>query len=1082
MVTSRTCTILFTDLVGSTELRARLGDDAFDTRRRGHDRLIVDALARHDGELVKHEGDGVMAVFASAADALSCALAVQQGLARERGREDAPFVARVGMSAGDVSEEDGDFHGTPVVEAARLCSAARGDQILAADVVRVLAGSRGGHQFVSVGALELKGLAEPLTAWDVLWSRDDGRVEMPSRLGEVAARGACVGRDDELEVVVTAWKRATTGERRMVMVAGEPGIGKTRLAAELAARVVDHGGIALHGWCDEDLGSPYQPWVQALSAYVRASAADDVEVNTTGISGDLTRLVPELATKVQNTTPTIASDPESERARLFDAVDVLVERVSAQQPMLFVLDDVHWADRPTLGLLRRLLQSDRPGAVLFLATYRDTDVDRRHPLAEVLADFRREPRVSRLSLGGLDETGLGAMLADRAGHDAPAEFVRVLLEETEGNPFFVEEVVAHLVETGVIYQRDGTWMSDLAAEDLGLPEGVRDVVGRRLSRLSQAANDLLTVAAVVGREFDLASTIAAGGFERDASLDALEAAINTGLVTELGGAPGHYSFSHALVRQTLLEEISGARRARLHWRVGEALAAGRVAPLSTIAFHLCEGVLAGDVARAAEAAIAAAEAAYTVAAPDEARSLAQRAMGVLEDANADEPELRCRALLVMGETASAMQQDFEAARACVVEAAGIAQQRGWTELATRAAMAYIFLGTPGAFDPVGEELALTALDLGVGDADRPVLQAIVGLHQVLVGKWDDGSALIDEAVAAADGPGGLGQLVSLAFRASADQGIPGCERYAGLADRVLGVAHASQRAQWVIQAHTFVAVAGLRAGQRAVVERERNAISVLIGDHPVSLVTMLDGSLALLDGSFADAEQSALAILANVDPASGAWTGATAQLAAVWYWSGRDDELIAALEAFPADHAPQKYLLDLVRVSTRARSGERDDQLNTLAADAFSAMPQNINRPGSLCHAGSAVAWLGDRELAAQLVPLLEPYAGELLVTGGPALAFDAADSVRGMLLATLDRLDDAVACHEAASVVCERASDQPHGVMNQHRLARALVMRNSPGDRERARVLAGDALEHARTLGLAPDVRFAQAVLDLAT
>jgi predicted ATPase len=129
--------------------------------------------------------------------------------------------------------------------------------------------------------------------------------------------------------------------------------------------------------------------------------------------------------------------------------------------------------------------------VLFLATYRDTDVDRRHPLAEVLADFRREPRVSRLSLAGLDETGLGALLRDRAGHDAPPDFVRVLLEETEGNPFFVEEVVFHLVETGVIYQRDGTWVSDLAADDLGLPEGVRDVVGRRLSRLSPAANELL---------------------------------------------------------------------------------------------------------------------------------------------------------------------------------------------------------------------------------------------------------------------------------------------------------------------------------------------------------------------------------------------------------------------------------------------------------------------------------------------------------------------------------------------------------------------------------------------------------------
>jgi predicted ATPase len=271
--------------------------------------------------------------------------------------------------------------------------------------------------------------------------------------------------------------------------------------------------------------------------------------------------------------------------------------------LLFVLDDVHWADRPTLGLLRRILQSDRPGAVLLLATYRDTDIDRRHPLGEIVADLRRESRATRIALSGLDEAGLSALLSDRAGHDAPAQFVRLLLDETEGNPFFVEEVLLHLVETGTIYQRDGVWMSDMAAEDLGLPEGVRDVIGRRLSRLSDTANDLLTVAAVVGRDFDLAPVITVGKLDRDAALDAIDAAIRTGLVTEVTQTAGRFSFSHALVRQTLLEEISSARRVRLHWRIGEALAASGRASLATIAFHLCEGVLAGDAAVAADSRV-----------------------------------------------------------------------------------------------------------------------------------------------------------------------------------------------------------------------------------------------------------------------------------------------------------------------------------------------------------------------------------------------------------------------------------------------------------------------------------------------
>jgi class 3 adenylate cyclase len=1078
---SRTCTILFTDLVGSTELRARLGDDRFDMRRRGHDRLIHDALVRHEGELVKHEGDGVMAVFVSAADALSCAVAVQQGISRDRGRDDAPFIVRIGLSAGDVAEEDGDYHGTPVVEAARLCDAASGDQILAADVVRILAGSRGGHQFVPLGALELKGLADPLVAWDVVWSRHDSRVEMPSRLGEVAARGACVGRDGELETIVTEWKRATTGERRLVLIAGEPGIGKTRLAAELAARVVHHGGIALHGWCDEEIGSPYQPWAQTLGAYVRAAVDEDIEVATAGIADDLSRLVPEISARLASSGPAPAVDAEADRARLFGAVDVLVERVSAQHPMLFVLDDVHWADRPTLGLLRRLLQSDRPGAVLFLATYRDTDVDRRHPLAEVVADLRREPRAKRVALDGLDEAGLGAMLADRAGHDAPPEFVRLLLDETEGNPFFVEEVVALLVETGTIYQRDGVWVSDLSPEELGLPEGVRDVVGRRLSRLSQDANDLLTVAAVVGREFGLAPVIAAGDLDRDVALDSIEAAIGSGLVTEVVQSAGRFSFSHALIRQTLLEEISGARRARLHWRVGDALAASRTASLSTIAFHMCEGVLAGDVARAADAALAAAEHAYAVAAPIEARSLVQRALGVLDDANVDEPKLRCRALLVFGETSAAMQLDYAEARTSVIEAARIAKEHDWSDLATRAATAYSTLFTPGEFDPVVHGLATAALEMGASDADRPVLQAILGMQQVIAGRHDEGVALIDDAVAAAGSQIGRSLMMALALRAQADWGDPDRARLSAHADRALAVAERLGIAVWITAARTSRAMVGMRAGDRAMLEGERNAMAALGDGQSVVVpeVDMFAGALALLDGRFADTERIAIDALGRLDPVSGAWLNANAQLAAVWYWSGRDDELIGALASFPVEAEPQRYLLDLVRISTLARRGERDPQLDELAAGGFASMPRNFHRPGSMCHAGSAVAWLSDRVFAAQLVPVLEPYAGELLIAPLACLVFDAADSVRGMLLMLLDRVDEAIACFEAAAALCKRANDLPHAVMNAHRLAGALLARGDPGDRERACELATTARERAVALGQAPDIRFAQAVLD---
>ncbi len=245
--------------------------------------------------------------------------------------------------------------------------------------------------------------------------------------------------------------------------------------------------------------------------------------------------------------------------------------------------------------------------MLVLGTYRDTDVDRRHPLSELLADLRRDARVERVALRGLDEQAIGALLHDRAGHDAPPEFVTALHDETDGNPFFAEEVVAHLAETGAIFRRDGIWTTDRALADLGLPEGVREVVGRRLSRLSEATNDLLSVAAVVGREFDLSTVAVAAGVTSAVAAVAFDEAVRPGLLREVPNAPGTLAFTHALVRQTLLEEISGPRRAHLHWRVGEALAASGNAPHGAIAHHLCEGVLAGDPRIAAEAAVVAAE-------------------------------------------------------------------------------------------------------------------------------------------------------------------------------------------------------------------------------------------------------------------------------------------------------------------------------------------------------------------------------------------------------------------------------------------------------------------------------------------
>src|SRR5216683_3049125 len=281
-----TAIVVFTDLVGSTELRSRLGEDAAEELRRNHDRLITGAVEANRGRLVKNLGDGVMATFTGASDALAAAVAIQQALDRHNrsGSSGVPLEVRIGVSAGDVAFEEADCFGTPVIEAARLCAEAGGGEILVTEVVRLLAGTGGGHQFAPVGALDLKGLPAPVPACEVIWEPLAGPLlPMPALL--TRAGRIFVGRDEELERLMRLWKEAVAGERRVALLAGEPGIGKTRLAVELAGAVRESGGVVLAGRCDEDLGVPFQPFVEALRHYV--SSAEDRRLGR--YAGELTR-------------------------------------------------------------------------------------------------------------------------------------------------------------------------------------------------------------------------------------------------------------------------------------------------------------------------------------------------------------------------------------------------------------------------------------------------------------------------------------------------------------------------------------------------------------------------------------------------------------------------------------------------------------------------------------------------------------------------------------------------------------------------------------------------------------------------
>ena len=361
---------------------------------------------------------------------------------------------------------------------------------------------------------------------------------------------------------------AMSGQGRLVMLVGEPGIGKTRTARELAAHAERQGAQVLWGWCYEDEGAPsYWPWVQLLRAYVQRADAEQLIAEIGPGAADIAEIIPEVRQKLPGLEPSPALEPVQARFRLFDCIASFLKRAAQSRPLLLVLDDLHWADKPSLLLLEFLARLVGDSHILVVGCYRDVELSRQHPLSETLGQLAREPVFQRELLRGLTEEETGRFIETAAGADAPGELVAAVYTHTEGNPFFMAEIIRLMLEQGDLFNQD-------IAEDgnIRIPEGVKEVIGRRLNRLSDRCNQALTTASVIGREFDfrLLSSLA-DNMSEDKLLGAADEAVTAQLIEEVPNRIERFQFTHALIQQTLAEELTTTRRVRLHARIGEAL-------------------------------------------------------------------------------------------------------------------------------------------------------------------------------------------------------------------------------------------------------------------------------------------------------------------------------------------------------------------------------------------------------------------------------------------------------------------------------------------------------------------------------
>ena len=562
-MTTQTATILVSDMVGSTDQRMAVGEDRAEELRRLHDRALSDAAVASGGVVVKGLGDGLLVRFPGAAEAMAAAVAMQQAVEALGRREGVESVIRVGISSGDVTLENGDCFGTPVIEAARLCDAAGGGEIYAAEVVTVLARGRGGHETEPVGELELKGLSDPVATQRVLWEPLQLRADL-------RAPAPYVGREAERETLREVFASAAEGRGGLVLIVGEPGIGKTRLVSELCQEVeADAGAVVLSGGCHDGEVVAWAPFVEALGGWTRRTPASEVR-EVLGVEARvIQRLVPAVADVLDDVGPPPDLPADEARQRLHDSVAAILRRLAADAPVVLVLDDLHWADAATVGLLRSVARVAKQLPLLVVGTYRDTDLDRRHPLAEALPLLRREVEPTRLALVGLDARAVQDLLARLADHEVPAAFAELLTRQTAGNPFFLREMLLHLVEVGTLRLEDGVWV---AAEDLAtaIPEGIREVIGRRVSQLSEEAQSLLGIGALFEVEFSLPVAAEVAGLSEAEALDAVDEALESQVVA----ATEHfdqYAFTHALFRQTLAGELNPSRQVRVHRAIAESL-------------------------------------------------------------------------------------------------------------------------------------------------------------------------------------------------------------------------------------------------------------------------------------------------------------------------------------------------------------------------------------------------------------------------------------------------------------------------------------------------------------------------------
>ena len=913
---------------------------------------------------------------------------------------------------------------------------------------------------------------------------EDGALPLPAVL-RVAEHSALVGRGTHLEYLRERWEEARAGQLQLVLLEGEPGIGKTRLASEFCRLAHEEGGTVLYGRSDEDALVPYQSFVEALGQWVAACPPVRLEERVV-VRAELSRLLPQLIHRMPNLQEPPPREPDTERFLLFEAVSSLLAEESNVAPIVLVLDDLHWADKSTLSLLKHLARSPYESRLLILAPYRDAQQFRTGHLTDTLAYLHRERRCVRLPLAGLDETDVGVLISAQSGHEAELDFARAIHGETEGNPFFVESMIRHLVDSGSIYEKDGRWASDLPVKELGIPEGLKDVIRQRLERLAEPTSRMLSLASISGRDFSLDVVERVGDLSGDELLEAVDEAVAAQLIEEVPGHVGRYSFSHALIHETLYDDHTAIRRVRLHGQIGETMEdlSGVTAepPLPELAHHFLKAAEGGhDVEKAIAYAVRAGEDATAKLANNEAAGYYRRALETIQAHHPRDERRRCDLLLELGD-AEWRAGDFDEAKVAFRQAAELAEALGEAEDFARAALGF---GGPfaafeaGTVDEALVELLGRALDGLPGDDSllRASVTSRFAEAMTFSPGRERGAKLSDEAIAMARRLGDRPTLAYVLERAHwATWGPENLDRRLAVATEITELAEDAGDIAAQIQIRMWRLAHLLEMGDIRAVDAEHEACRRLADRlrQPYNLwqVATVDATIALLEGRFSEVEllaQRALAIGQEAENRN-AVALCGVQILALRREEGRLSELAAGMAEF-VDQYPgiPGWRTGLAWLHTElGNEPEARREFERMSDPGFSGFPRDMFWLKSMTLLAEVCAYLGDVERADDLYRTLLPYSERCIIDAPVAACSGSVGRPLGCLASTLSRFDEAVTHFERALEVNARIRARPWVAHTQYEYARMLLARREPDDCTRARELLDEALGTADELGMA--------------